>query len=379
MPTSSKTKPWYVTKRKNNISESAKYFIQGNFLQKFLLFIKSLRQMFRLFAYSILSLLCLSCGTLCLIKISNPSLSGLQVLLFIFITLILFVLSITFMLIQIGSVCLFFLDKPKHISKYALGYLYLTSKFEKPTSQKGFFATDLILKQFVHQVRLYSLEKNYFMQKMSQQNSNECINHNSQTDTTHLRRRWADVQDTLDEFDIYLSQNIQDKIDNIMTKYSMQNLDVSKNFQEIAELFESTWRPKGINIEHAIVMPLKATTNEKLLTRLLVGPWRAAAYFAPKGGVVTFSAKNENNMITARWACLGLAFCSQFYDTIQNKKLSINERTVSGMKYISNQPQNSNILLGLISLIIWNDLASASGVNFQVKQENDGMIITLFI
>ncbi len=371
MSTSHDTKPWYAREKKKTFLSSNKENLK--FLDTFFKFLLQSIRAFNLFRYGFLSIVFSSFASIILVKLLQEDSLSLQVPVMLLGILMFVMGAIYLMLAQIGSVCVFFDDSTAKTPKYKVGYLYLVSQLAKSKPRINISAPELVLKQFVQQVRFYSLEKNYFLQKQNLKTED------TPSSLSLLDRRWHDVQDTLDEFDVYLSQNSTARIEVLLSTLTPQTQDAAQLFQNIAETFEMTWRPKGITIEHAIVVPLKITLNEKLLKRLLAGAWRATVYFAPKGGTVTFSSKSENGKVYARWACLGVTFASDFYETVCNRNLSLNARIEIGMTYISNQPQNSTILFGLISLLIWHDLAIAANVNFNIKQDNDGMIATLVL
>lgn len=372
MSASPNAKPWYVKEKKKKRNFFLMNDKHNTFLNNVLKFIYFSYCVLKLFRYSFIGL-CVSLFASLFFLNEFSEASGFKTLILFFGVLLIIAFVIYLLVAQIGSVCANFAENPKNLNKYALGYAYLTSQIKKSKPRTHKVAAELILKQFVQQVRLYSLEKNYYLQKnlVSEGTTNQT--------KTLLQRRWQDVEDTLDEFDIYQSPSSEQRIESLISILTPQMQDVSEIFQNSAESFESSWRLKGINIEHAIVVPLKAHINAKILKRFLAGAWRASVYFVPKGGTVTFAAKYENNQIIARWACLGATFSPHFYETIQDTSLSINTRIEIGMTYVSNQPHNSNILFGLISLIILNDITIAAKTNFKMKQGNDGMILTLIL
>jgi hypothetical protein len=146
----------------------------------------------------------------------------------------------------------------------------------------------------------------------------------------------------------------------------------------VADTFDTTWRRKGINIESAIVSPLKATANEALLRRLLVGPWRASAYFARRGTGVMFAAKAQGNQVFATWETNGLCIPEAYLNVALNTELSLNDRLERGMVTLSNDPaSSSSTFLALLSFLSWIDLAKASGANFELKNANEGFQIIL--
>jgi hypothetical protein len=192
-----------------------------------------------------------------------------------------------------------------------------------------------------------------------------------------LKRRWNEVLDSLNEFEIYLANDPQGLIEKLLTKTPNQSLDVSQIFRDVAESFDTTWRRKGINIESAIVTPLKAHTNEAVLRRLLVGPWRASAYFARRGGGVVFSAKSVEGKVVARWDCDGLMMKEDYVKIAMNSELPVNDRIEKGLQMLAPDPHSPNTLHALVSFITWIDLAKAAKADFQFKHTNDGFVIEL--
>lgn len=370
MSTSYDSKPWYIQKNKQKVDVVSTDTQKRGFFEKTWIVTGKLKNIIKQFAYSIYALICAFFAGIYFVKITLPTTQGFIFVIFFFCFLFLLFFSFYLIVVQIGHVCHFFMEKKYDINSFLMGTFYLRSKIEKNPPKKGGIVPELILRQFLQQVRIYASEKNYNNQKRIDPS-------NSMPRDTILNRRWNDVQDTLDEFDIYLANNPKDVIAKLVTNIPCQQRDVSYVFQEVAETAESTWRPKGVNIEHAIVVPLKSNIDEKLLRRLLAGPWRACAYLCVRGRGVVFSAKNESNKISARWECEGSAFPESFFKSIKNQSLSVNERIEEGMELISNNPKNSNTLLGLISLIIWHDLAHAAMINFDIKQGSEGVIIKM--
>lgn len=372
MSTSYDSKPWYIQRDKQNVNLLNTDRQKSSFFEKTWIVLKKIQNSTKKLWYGIFALIFAFCSGYCFFKFLTPTIHGIVFIFFLTGFFICFFCAIYFTIVQIGRVCHFFMEKNYDISPFLIGLFYLQSKIEKTPEKKGLFVPELILRQFLQQVRIYAAEKNYSNQKRmdtSQASTRDSI----------LNRRWNDVQDTLDEFDIYLANNPQEVIAKLVANTPCQQRDVSHIFQEVAETAESTWRPKGVNIEHAIVVPLKSGIDDKLLRRLLSGPWRACAYLCIRGRGVVFSTKNDANKISARWECEGTAFPERFFDTIKNMALSVNERIEKGMESISNNPKNSHNILGLISLIIWHDLAHAAKIDFEVKQGSDGMIIKMMI
>lgn len=238
-------------------------------------------------------------------------------------------------------------------------------------------APELALHQFVQQVRAYATEKAYLRNKPAGDRAGTvgAVVRPEQADL--LKRRWDEVLDSLAEFELYLANDPQAIIEKLTTKYPTQLMDVSQIFREVGEGFDNTWRRKGINIESAIVTPLRATTNEAVLRRLLVGPWRASAYFARRGNGVVFSAKSVNNKVVARWECEGLVIHDEYLKFAQDTEIPLNERIERGMQMIATDAASPNTLNALISLLTWIDLAKACAVDFAFKHTNEGFVIEL--
>lgn len=239
---------------------------------------------------------------------------------------------------------------------------------------RGIPAPELALFQFVQQVRAYANEKSYQKHK------------GTSSSTAHplglepgdiLKRRWNEVVDSLGEFEIYLANDPKALIQKLVEKYPYQNTDVSVLFREVAEAFDSSWRRKGINIEAAIVTPLRAHTNEAILRRLLVGPWRSCAYFARRGNSLYFSAKMIAGKVVARWEVEGLFMKEDYIAIAQRDDLDVNERIERGLESLADDPNTSNILYALISFITWIDLVKACNEDFKIKPTNDGFAIEL--
>lgn len=237
-------------------------------------------------------------------------------------------------------------------------------------------APELALLQFVQQVRSYATEKSFTKNKVETSKPSAGIRAD-QADL--MKRRWDEVVDSLGEFEIYLANDPQGVIEKIASKFPIQIIDVSQVFRDVAEGFDNTWRRKGINIETAIVTPLKARTNEALLRRLLVGPWRASAYFARRGHGVVFSAKSEQGVVKARWECDGLHIPQAYLDFALKTEIHANERIERGMNELATDGLSPNILNALVSLITWIDLAKASQLDFEFKHTNDGFVIEFLL
>jgi hypothetical protein len=268
---------------------------------------------------------------------------------------------------------------PLHTTDTALAvaFAWLQGKLKIDQARRGPPAPELALSQFVSQVRAYATEKSFLNAKPSFEKMSG--DHAAQQEGAPLlKRRWNEVVDSLDEFEIYLANDPQGMISKLVSKNPPKPLDAAVVFREVADTFDTTWRRKGINIEAAIVTPLKATAQEGLLRRLLVGPWRASAYFARRGASVVFSAKSVDGRVVARWEVDGLSIPDDFLAVAQNSTLTVNERIEKGLLALSPDPAHSpNTLYALISLVTWIDLAQACETDFSFKNNNNGFVIEI--
>jgi len=287
-------------------------------------------------------------------------------------------LSLFLMVFQLGSICSFFSKKKNPDSLFHTGLKYLRNEIATEEPRKGTPACEIALSQFVQQVRAYAMEKSY-QKQVQEKNIQPSPNLAGIEPGAILKRRWNDVLDSLNEFEIYLANDPNGIIEKLIAKSPNQNMDVSQIFRDVAETFDNTWRRKGINIEQAIVTPLRATTNEALLRRLLVGPWRTCVYFARRGNGVIFSAKNINGKVTAHWESEGVNFPQEFFQIASNTELSVNERIQREMELIASDPNSPNTLFALISFITWLDLVHAAGADHTIKQGDSGLVIELRI
>lgn len=255
--------------------------------------------------------------------------------------------------------------------------LWLQGKLQADDGRKGPPAPELALLQFVTQVRSYATEKSFQNVRPSSDRPNDPASRFSES-ANLLKRRWNEVVDSLDEFEIYLANDPQGMISKLVSKNPPKQLDAAVVFREVAESFDTTWRRKGINIESAIVTPLRATVHEGLLRRLLVGPWRASAYFARRGSSVVFSAKSVNGRVIARWEVDGMSIPDDFLAVAQDSSLTVNERIERGLTALASDPAHSpNTLYALISLVTWIDLALACDSDFEFKNNNNGFVTEL--
>lgn len=267
------------------------------------------------------------------------------------------------------------LDKPKTDSRVTLALEFMRGTLGVQETRRGVPAPELALQQFVQQVRAYSVELSYQRGKENRQVGEQ--RHASADTTDLMRRRWNEVIDSLNEFEIYLANDPKAMIEKLVSKSPSQNIDVSQIFREVAETFDTTWRRKGINIESAIVTPLRATTNEAVLRRVLVGPWRASAYFARRGSGVVFAAKSVNGKVVASWECNGLVIPDAYLDVAQDASLTVNERIERGMSMLCTDPSSPNTFHALVSFVTWIDLAKTANVNYRFKHANDGFVIEI--
>jgi hypothetical protein len=294
------------------------------------------------------------------------------------LALMLTALSLILALHAIGSTVARLLQKDQSETRSHLGFRLLRNTLAVQEVMSTVPAPELALQNFVAQVRAYSAEVAYQKGRENRAAANSENPKANLPDTTDLlKRRWAEVVDSLNEFEIYLANDPSTVIEKLATTCSTQNMDVSQIFRDVAESFDTTWRRKGINIESAIVTPLKATANEALLRRLLVGPWRASAYFARRGNGVVFSAKSTGGKVIASWDCHGLNMPDAYLSVAQNSQLSVNERVEHGMRVLTTDPSSSNTFLALLSFVIWIDLAKACAVDYAFKHTNDGFAIEL--
>jgi hypothetical protein len=372
--------PWYIKKKNSgrdlspytkttfNLSEKKSSISKFSKLKSF--FIKITPTIAALFFVLISVFLFLHCYF--------SSLSILIRIICIFTGVLSIVFSLLCILYQIGSICAHFSNLVSEESKISTGIRYLQGLIEKEESRKGIPAPEMALYQFVQQVRSYATEKSFLKQKTEKMSGNYAQLQNIDPNVI-LKRRWNDVVDSLNEFEIYLANDPNGIIEKLIAKSPLQNTDVSQIFRDVAETFDTTWRRKGINIEQAIVTPLKANTNEALLRRLLVGPWRSCVYLARRGNEVIFTAKSQNGKIIAHWECEGVVYPEEFYQIVRDSSLSVNERIEKGMAIVGSDPNSPNMLFALISFVTWLDLAKASSSDFMIKQGSEGLIIELNI
>jgi hypothetical protein len=299
---------------------------------------------------------------------------------YIALSALLIFLSLVLLIFLIGQVCLKTNHKYLHELPFQLGVMYIKGEIKPIPSQKALPASEIALYHFVNQVKAYANEKSFLKTKANTEEEPKKTSYvfsELNTSQALIKRRWNDVLDTLNEFEIFLSQDNKQYIQNLLEKQSIL-MDVSQVFRDVAETFDTTWRRRGINIEAAIVSPLKIKTNESLLRRILVGPWRTCAYLAHKGSSVVFSAKSEKNVVEARWECDGLTLSSELISTLLQSDLSINERIEMGLDTLCVDANHSpNTLFALISFVTWADLANQAFLNYSAHQSNDGFVISL--
>jgi hypothetical protein len=269
---------------------------------------------------------------------------------------------------------------PLHASDSPLtvAFYWLRGQVRLDEGRRGPPAPELALSQFVSQVRAYASEKSFQNVKPLLDRSAQDSSGGSVESANLLKRRWNEVLDSLDEFEIYLANDPQGMITKLVSKNPPKQLDAAVVFREVADSFDTTWRRKGINIESAIVTPLKATAQEGLLRRLLVGPWRASAYFARRGSSVVFSAKSVQGRVVARWEVDGFSIPDEYLAIANDSSLPVNDRIEKGLTFLAPDPATSpNTLYALISLITWIDLAHACETEFEFKNNNTGFVIEI--
>jgi hypothetical protein len=328
------------------------------------------------------SLLCaLASGALGVYSVMYARTSGLNFGQFFIpgiLSILLFVLSAYMALHQAGKIVLAFNPKSGHGNAVQLAIAFLKGEILLDDGKKGLPAPELALNQFVMQVRAYANEKIYQKTKLDHPGvSNSMPLHLVNEPVDLLKRRWNEVIDSLNEFEIYLANDPQGMIEKLVLKNPNQMIDTSQVFRDVAESFDTTWRRKGINIESAIVTPLKANTNEAVLRRVLVGPWRSSAYFARRGGGVIFTAKSVEGKVVARWESEGLMLPEEFLKFAQQSDRSVNERIEKGLELMTNDPNSPNTLHALISFITWIDLVKTAGIAHTFKHNNEGFVIEI--
>ncbi|BBH52606.1 hypothetical protein [Fluviispira sanaruensis] len=367
--------PWYVRKKKANTAQQTSR-VQKNTPENIIDKAIHVKQGVSLVAPFFFSLLfAVAAGVFfsyCFLSESH----GLKLFIYAGGGVLSLIFSIFFLFYKIGAICSYLSPKNEDMNLVALGIKYFQGNVHPEEPRKGIPAPEMALYQFIQQVRAYAMEKSFLKQK--QERTPDPFSSISGADPNSLlKRRWNDVVDSLNEFEIYLANDPKGIIEKLIVKSPPQNMDVSQIFRDVAETFDTTWRRKGINIEQAIVTPLKASTNEAVLRRLLVGPWRSSVYFARRGNGVVFSAKSVDGKISARWECEGMAFPEEFFDLMRNSELSVNERIEQGMLLIAPDPNSPNTLFALISFVTWIDLATAAGCDYVIKQGTEGMVIEL--
>lgn len=283
-------------------------------------------------------------------------------------------LSLFFLFRQMGTTAKKVACDRQSTPAFQLGLQVVKGEATAREHRRSLPAPELALIQFVNQVRAYAAEKSYQKNKTPKP-QDKVPGLPEPVDL--LKRRWNDVTDSLNEFEIYLAGDPRAMIDKLIARYPSTQMDVSKIFRDVAESFDTAWRRKGINIESAIVTPLKVNTSEPILRRILVGPWRASAYFARRGNGVVFSAQSQGGAVVARWECEGMSIPEEFLQLAQDASLSVNERIERGMKQLAPDPQSSNTLFALISLITWIDLAQALNLDYSFKNTSEGLVTTL--
>ena len=317
-------------------------------------------------------------GSLCVLYVLKEGSSAGQFLLPGVLAVLFIFISAYVVLFQLGKMVLSFQPKTAHGSAVTLAMAFLKGEVHADDGKKGLPAPELALQQFVMQVRAYATEKIYQKNRLDNPNANNSMPlHLVNEPVDLLKRRWNEVLDSLNEFEIYLANDPQGMIEKLLAKTPNQMIDTSQVFRDVADTFDTTWRRKGINIESAIVTPLKANTNEAVLRRLLVGPWRSCAYFARRGGGVIFTAKSFEGKVVARWECEGLMLPEEFLKIAQQSERSVNDRIEKGLELVATDPNSPNTLHALVSFITWVDLVRTAGINHSFKHNNEGFVIEI--
>ncbi len=280
--------------------------------------------------------------------------------------ILMLVLAVIFLFKAVGFFLKYLHSKPLLDKPLGLAFKALKGEMVLDKGYKGPPAPELVLKLFAQQVRSYAMEKSYHSIRIERDK-------NAIDPLPILKRRWSDVQDTLGELELYLAQDPKAVIEKLVQASPKRMLDVSQIFQDVSDTFDTSWRRRGINIESAIVKPLKATTHELLLRRLLAGPWRAAVYLTPRGQSVTFSAKSEQGRVLAQWLCQDLTISESWLSKIQNSLLPINQRIEEGLEVLG----GGDTLHGLVSLITWIDIANASKLIYSMKNKSQGFVFEI--
>jgi len=368
--------PWYVKKKKFNTSNVAGDFSKKNSTNEMTDVVQAKQPMVVIVCLFCVIIFSVSSGVFAALSFFETNALQNKFMWYLLGSFISLILSLFFIFYQIGIICSHLISNKNNLNKISLSVKFLKNQiyFEEP--RKGIPAPEMALYQFIQQVRAYAMEKAFLKQRQERaQDAFSLIN--GADPNSLLKRRWNDVMDSLNEFEIYLANDPKGIIEKLILKSPPQNMDVSQIFRDVADTFDTTWRRKGINIEQAIVTPLKANTNEAVLRRLLVGPWRSCVYFARRGNGVVFSAKSIDGKVIARWECEGMVFPQEFFDLMKNIQLDVNERIEKGMEIIALDPNSPNTLFALISFVTWIDLANVSGCDYEVKQGSEGLIIEL--
>jgi hypothetical protein len=116
------------------------------------------------------------------------------------------ILCFATLLYQIGSICSHFSESNTEDSNISLGLKYLQGLVEREEHRKGIPAPEMALYQFVQQVRAYAIEKSFLKQKHDK-NAGSYPHFQNNDPNIILKRRWNDVMDSLNEFEIYLAND----------------------------------------------------------------------------------------------------------------------------------------------------------------------------
>lgn len=369
----SSEKPWFAPEQKDNkrfapsqiAAQSQSVFDRGLRLVKTLSFFRT----------GLVAAVCYLAAGFLVAAVMYGTYPTLHVALLIVASLVCFALGSIFVARQAGKLAATISPMHSNESHFALSVRAAQGEINiEENKTRPMPAPELALQQFILQVRSYATEKAY--QRSKPQTASGVSTFKAEP-ADLLKRRWEEVMDSLNEFEIYLANDPQGVVEKLLTKFTTQAMDVSQVFREVAESFDNTWRRKGINIETAIVTPLRANTNEGLLRRLLVGPWRASAYLARRGNGVVFSAKSAGGKVVAHWECDGPNIPEAYLDYVLDSSRTVNDRIEKGMQAIATDPGSTNTLNALISLVTWIDLAQAAKVDFLIKNTNDGFVIEL--
>ena len=362
--------PWYVRRTKSSIESQIRpdYFDLDILTRN----LKSFRLLISRFSFGLSSLILSILGGVFLSLCFTQDELGFDIA-FSSVGILLVFISLVLLIVQIGQVCKNNYEHYRHELPFQLGLLYARGAIKAIPQLRAVPAPELALQHFVNQVKAYALEKSFQKSKISSPETQK----NSLSADCLLKRRWNDVADSLAELEAYLSQGNPTILQTLVERQSVL-MDVSPIFRDVAETFDSTWRRRGINIEAAVVSPLKMKANDVVLRRMLVGPWRACAYLARKGSSLIFSAKAEKGLITVRWDCDGFYLPTELLSTLLNSSLELNERIEIGLQSLAEkQTSSAHLLFALISFTTWADLMNMIKIRYKVAQTVEGTSIEI--